>query len=118
MANPVANLSASAQPEQMKVQTAVNECIRRMKNCSRDLPSAIIEDTLMTNMDELNEGGYGLHWREEVLKSAPVGFERMLKSEKDGVGRVNRKGEKVRDQSQRPGPMDKFLGAGKLFSQH
>ena len=37
-------------------------------------------------------GGYPLHWRIEVVKSASVGYTKIWKSEVNGTGFVNRPG--------------------------
>ena len=58
MANKRPNLQRAALPESSKVSTAVNECIRRFKNTSRDLPDSNIEDILKEYMRELRHGGY------------------------------------------------------------
>ena len=92
MANPLPNLQASAQPEGIKVQTVVNELIRRIKNTSRDLPPIVVEEIIKEYMDELIEGGYSEQWRLEALRSAVGGFERMLEREVKGEGKVNRPG--------------------------
>ena len=90
MANRVGNRKASAAPEQQKVSTTSQEFLRRLKNTSRDLPPEVIEEVIMTYMEELQEGGYTEDWRLEVLESAIKGYERIWKSEVEGTGAVNR----------------------------
>ena len=90
MANQVSNRNSSAIPEQQKVSTTAQEVLRRVKNTSRDLPPEVVEEVLMTYMEELEARGYKEDWRSKVLESAMVGYEKMLRSEKTGQGYVNR----------------------------
>ena len=90
MANQVSNRNSSAIPEQQKVSTTAQEILRRIKNTSRDLPPEVVEEVLMTYMEELETGGYNEGWRSKVLESAVVGYERILRSEITGQGYVNR----------------------------
>ena len=46
MSDKVPNRANNALPNQMKITTAVQEVIRRLKNTSRSLPSRFFEDTL------------------------------------------------------------------------
>ena len=62
MANRAPNLASSAAPEGQKIATASQECIRRLKNTSRDLPKHVIERVLMEYMDELIRGGYEIEF--------------------------------------------------------
>ena len=89
MANRVGNLQRSGIPESSKVATATNECLRRFKNVSRELPPQEIERVLKEYMTELKWGGYPLHWRIEVVKSASTGYSKIWKSEVNGTGHVN-----------------------------
>ena len=56
MANKCANLKRSGIPEQMKVNTVVQECLRRLKNTSRELPLTEYEIVLRDFMGELAMG--------------------------------------------------------------
>ena len=90
MAEKISNLQSSASPEGQKVVTATQECIRRLKNTSRDLPPEVVEEILRTYMLELEAGGYGHKWRMNILEAAIGGYEKMLQGELEGRGRVNR----------------------------
>ena len=70
--------------------TSTQEVIKRLKNCSRDLHPSVVEGVLRQYMSELEAGGYSHQWRQRVLESALMGFEKMLKGEKEGTGWVNR----------------------------
>ena len=89
LANKRPNLQRAALPESSKVSTAVNECIRRFKNTSRDLPDSNIEDILKEYMRELRHGGYSHNWRSEVLRSASLGYQKFWELEQKGEGFVN-----------------------------
>ena len=52
MANRVANLKRAGLPESSKVATATNECLRRLKNVSRELPKSELETILKAYMIE------------------------------------------------------------------
>ena len=92
MANIVANLQRAGLPESLKVATATNECLRRLKNVSRELPESEIETVLKSYMRELRFGEYPINWRVKVLKSACIGYSEIWKSECQGTGHLNRPG--------------------------
>ena len=66
MASRTQNRARNGLPEEQKMNTAVNECPRRFKNTSRDLPGHFIKEVMLDYMAELIDGGYPLHWRIEV----------------------------------------------------
>ena len=73
MANKCSNLQRSGIPESMKVNTAVQETLRRLKNTSRELRQTEMETTLKDYMGELAMGGYTHPWRFRKLEeSHPV----------------------------------------------
>ena len=92
MTDRTANRKTSAQPEGMKVSTVAGEIIRRCKNTSRDLPKEALEETLKEYMKDLEDGGYGVKWREEVLHDSMKGYIRMWREEVAGKGRICRPG--------------------------
>ena len=57
MANKCGNMQKSGLPESTKVSTATKECIRRLKNTSRELLDDIIKGILTEYMSELAQGG-------------------------------------------------------------
>ena len=67
MANRIPNRANNALPEQQEITSNTQEVKRRLKNTSRDVPKEILEQTLKEYMGELQEGGYSLEWRAEVL---------------------------------------------------
>ena len=77
-------------PEGSKAATASAECLRRMKNTSRELPDHELESTLKSYMTELRHGGYSLNFRVNILESASKGYANIWKLESDGQGFVNR----------------------------
>ena len=63
----------AAAPEKDKIQTAVNEYIRRMKNCSRELDSKEVEQVILEYSKDLRRGGFSKHWIRNVLDAASRG---------------------------------------------
>ena len=57
MANKCGNLFKSAHPQSSKRNTCVQECLRRFKNASRELPLSHIQDVIRDYMTELGHGG-------------------------------------------------------------
>ena len=80
MASKMGMLGRSAQPEQMKVTTAVEELLRRWRNTSMFIAAEEVEEITKSYMDDLTGMGYSLKWRLNVVRSALVGYERKLKS--------------------------------------
>ena len=90
MANQVPNRAASAAPRGQKISTCSQECIRRMKNTSRELNHKDIEGVLMRYMDELISGGYIEDFRFRILKAATTEFVKMWEQERLGKTMINR----------------------------
>ena len=96
MAAEVPNMESSAAPNSQKIATVSQEILRRIKNTSLDLPPSVIEGILKDYMDELKEGGYNQGWREQVLEAAVTGYERILKAEVEGTGKIHRSDKSTR----------------------
>ena len=92
MAPKISILNRSAITETCKFSTASQELIRRLKNCSTLLAREMVETVLVDFMDELSAAGYGVDWRERVLASALLGYERILDKERRGTCSRNRSG--------------------------
>ena len=90
MANKCGNLKQSGLPEQQKVNTAVQEVLRRLKYTSRELSTEDYEATLRDYIGELAMGEYSHQWRSEVLNSAVKGYAKIWELEATGIGYVNR----------------------------
>ena len=90
MASRYANLKTPGLPEGSKFNTAVEEVMRRFKNCSRELPINHINGVIKDYMGETSIGGYSLAWRQKVLGAARKGYCRIWKFKIDGKGSVNR----------------------------
>ena len=89
----------SAVPEKDKVQTAVNEIIRRFKNTSRSLEVTHIEEVISEYCNDLQRGGFSPKWTKTVLEAAAKGYARMVTAEmKDGspINRPEKSGRKAR----------------------
>ena len=74
----------AASPEKDKVQTVVNEFLRRYKNTSRYLPKSTIEGILQDYACDLKRGGFSPKWIQKALDAASTGYARMAKSEMRG----------------------------------
>ena len=91
MSNRTPMRSTSAAPEKDKVQTVVNEMLRRFKNTSREFPVSIIDDILKAYSEDLQRGGgFPKLWIKEALRAATTGYGRMIQGELKGTGKVNR----------------------------
>ena len=74
----------------MKIQTATNEFIRRLKLTSRDLPKSHIDQVLKEYSCDLKRGGHKAEWVKEALKNALRGYSKMVENEVDGKCPINR----------------------------
>ena len=66
--------------------------MRRLKTTHTNLEKEKVEDILLTFSDELNAMGYSEEWVRDTLKSAMVGYMRILPRDLEGEGPRNRKG--------------------------
>ena len=80
----------SAQPQQMKMQTATNEFLRRLKTTSRELPPTTIDQVLTEYASDLKRGGHQKDWVKEALRNALAGYAKMVKNELLGICPINR----------------------------
>ena len=80
----------SAQPQQMKMQTATDEFLRRLKTTSRELPPTTIDQVLTEYASDLKRGGHQKDWVKEALRNALAGYAKMVKNELQGICPINR----------------------------
>ena len=90
MARATSLLSRTAMPEGMKVATATQEFIRRLKNTSRLLDPTHMEEELEKYCADLKRGGFKEVWVKNCLTSIVKGYLRMVSRELKGEGKVNR----------------------------
>ena len=90
ISNPTPMNSRTAAPKKQQVQTATQEFIRRLKLTSRRLPTHHIEEILAEYSCDLKRGGYTSAWVKESMKSALIGYSRMVRNELQGICPVNR----------------------------
>ena len=90
MANRTPLHSRAACPEGDRIQTVVNEFIRRMKNTSRNLPRHTLEATLAEYSCDLKRGGFSPNWVKKCLEAATTGYASMVQNEVNGANPVNR----------------------------
>ena len=83
-------MATSATPDKDKIQTVVNEYLWRYKNTSRELPKDSIEIIIRDYSNDLKRGGFSVSWVREALRSATIGYSRMIKGELLGEGKINR----------------------------
>ena len=83
-------LASSAQPWGQKRTTLTQELIRRLLNCSKELPCSTKRKHLNNYMQLLKNSGYSEAFRAEILKSGVQGYNKILKAERDGIRPVYR----------------------------
>merc|ERR1711895_336869 len=67
-----------------KRNVAVEECVRRLRNCSPDLPWEQKSAFLSDYMGRLKQAGYSEGFRIGVLKQAMARFSGMVKADQEG----------------------------------
>ena len=92
VSNRITILQRSAMPEAVKVATFSSEILRRLKTTSVYLGKEETEEILSTFMEDLKVMGYTEEWRAKVLRSATVGYMRILGKVEKGESLRNRKG--------------------------
>ena len=92
VSNRVTILHRSAMPESVKVATFSSEILRRLKTTSMLLSKEETEEVLTTFMEDMKVMGYKEDWRKKVLKSALVGYMRILGKVEKGESERNGKG--------------------------
>ena len=83
-------LASSAQPWNQKRTTLTQELIRRLLNCSKELPCRSKAKHLTDFMQLLKNSGYSETFRLEILNSGLKGYNKILCAERDGVRPVYR----------------------------
>ena len=85
-ANKFTITKASAHNNRMKMSVLVEEGVRRMRNCSRNLEPEVVNGVMGKWAEKLRRSGYPQTTRHQVIKTAVQKFENMCKVE-DGGGR-------------------------------
>ena len=83
-------MASSAQPWNQKRTTLTQELIRRLLNCSKELPCRSKAKHLTDFMQLLKNSGYSETFRLEILHSGLKGYNKILCAERDGVRPVYR----------------------------
>ena len=83
-------LASSAQPWGQKRTTLTQELIRRLLNCSKELPCTTKRKHLNNFMQLLKNSGYSEVFRLEILKSGLQGYNKILKAEREKIRPVYR----------------------------
>ena len=83
-------MASSAQPWNQKRTTLTQELIRRLLNCSKELPCRSKAKHLTDFMQLLKNSGYSETFRLEILNSGLKGYNKILCAERDGVRPVYR----------------------------
>ena len=84
VSNPLLMLKDSAMPMKVKRNSLAQEGIRRLRNCSRDLPWEIKADILSEFSHKLMLSGYDEKFRLDIIQSAITGFERQCQRADNG----------------------------------
>ena len=79
-------------PESVKVATFSSEILRRLKTTSILSSKEETAEVLTTFMEDMKVMGYKEDWRKKVLKSALVGYMRILGKVEKGESERNGKG--------------------------
>merc|ERR1711954_466465 len=76
----------------MKIATVSSEILRKLKSMSLGVSKGEAEGHIREYMDNLIAMGYSREWCQEVLKSAMIGYCRVLKKGSEGKGLRNKTG--------------------------
>ena len=69
-------VASSALPPNVKRATMTNECLRRLRNTSRELPWSVHADILSEFSNDLRIMGYDERFRAKVIQAALTGYKR------------------------------------------
>ena len=83
-------MQQSALPQNMKIQSLSNDLIRQMKNVSELLPGNTRIEVVNNYTRKLRRSGYGFKQTRRIIVSGLTGYERILRLEKTGKGKVHR----------------------------
>ena len=90
MSSKLCMMKTSAIPEQMKIQTLSNDCIRRQKNVSELLGQEERDKVTDGYASMLIQSGYSKEKTREIITAGLLGYERIRKLEQKGKGRIHR----------------------------
>ena len=96
MASCLGILKTSALSEQIKSSTATQEFIRRLKNTSEHVEQPEINNTLEEYISQLYMSGYSREDMKKYAVAALVGYQRILKSSREGGTPLHRPGAVIR----------------------
>ena len=77
-------LASSANPWQQKRTMLTQECIRRLRNTSRNLCCKKKQDILSEYMQILKNSGYTVKFRKEILMAGLSGYNKILEADRLG----------------------------------
>ena len=92
VANPKVMDRDSAVPHRMMLATMTQEGVRRLINCSQDLPTEEKCHILATYMRKLMKSGYSVSIREEIRRCAVLTYRRKERAQELGVRPIHRPG--------------------------
>ena len=81
---------SSALPTNVKRATMTNECLRRLRNTSRDLPWSVHADILSEFSFDLKNMGYDARFRAKVVTAAITGYRRQCELADTGARPLHR----------------------------
>ena len=77
-------LASSVQPWGQKITTLMQELIRRLLNCKKELSCKVKQKHLTKFMEMLKNSGYDKQFRAEVLMSGLAGYKKILAADREG----------------------------------
>jgi hypothetical protein len=83
-------MAISALPDKIKRNTHVQEGLRVLRNCRRDLPWPVKAEHLSTYMKRLQMSGYNHRYREQIITASINSFRKMEEAEDKGERPINR----------------------------
>ena len=85
MKNKFIMMNESAVPLRVKRMSLVQEVVRRIRNCHRNIPREELGEILSTFCQKMRESGYGEKMRREVIDAGVKIYEELIQKEKEGV---------------------------------
>ena len=83
-------VASSALPPNVKRATMTNECLRRLRNTSRELPWSVHANILSEFSNDLKNMGYDERFRAKVIQAALTGYKRQCELADTGARPLHR----------------------------
>ena len=90
MSNPLLIMARSAMPEKVKRTALTQQALRILRNTSLDLPDNKKAELMSDFSARMRARGYGARYRQEIITSAMIVFDKMKKEQENGGRPINR----------------------------